>query len=216
VLLEPSGGVFGLRRLACVLLAVSAAVVVGCGCSSSESKSRAPSVTIPPAPSFNGPYAEEFMAAWDDPSNPSFVRAVLADGKITDEEWAEVAQRLGRCLKAKGLTFKGFRPDGSYAVATGNVSGDQANADLPGCEKASGEQAIGFLRTAMATNPDNEPAAQIMTECLIRLHVVGPDYTQDDYLRDAPTMSFPYLDPKTGKANFERCNADPTTGLGSK
>jgi hypothetical protein len=192
------------------------AVVVGAGCSSSGTSNHAPSANIPPAPRFSGPYEGEFKAAWDDSSNPSFVRTVLADGKITDQEWAEVAQRLSACLKTKGLTFKGFRPDGSYSVDTGEVPGDEANADLPGCERKSGEQAIGFLRTAMATNPNNEPAAQIMTECLIRLHVVGPAYTKDDYLRDAPNMSFPYLDPKTGKANFERCNANPTTGLGAK
>ncbi len=164
-------------------------------------------------PNFTGPYASDFRSAWIQ-SNSPFVRSVISDEKITDQEWAEVAARMSACLKAKGLTFRGFNPDGSYSVGNGDVSGSQANADLPGCEQQSGEQWIGYLRQQMATNPNNTPIAQLMAACLIRVGAVGPGYTEQDYERDAPTMSFPYLNPATGKAKFLECNSNPSVGLG--
>ena len=171
-------------------------------------------VSVPPAPKFHGPYAAELAEQWKDPRNPQFVRSVIADGKITDQEWAEVAPRLKSCLRGKGLNFTGFLPDGSYHVDNNpNMSGQETNDALPGCEFASGEMAIGLLRHAMATNPDNIPVSQVMAQCLIRLGVVGPDYTPADYDRDVPTESFPYLDRSTGEKNFWKCNENPTVGL---
>lgn len=63
----------------------------------------------------------------------------------------------------------------------------------------------------MIENPTNAPTAQIMAECLVRLRVVAPGYTAADYLRDVPTRALPYLNPKSGEADFWRCNANPST-----
>lgn len=179
--------------LLALLVVVGLCLPVGCSSSTGRSPSSgAGGADNQAMPRFTGPYADDLRSAWIE-SRSTFVRGVISDGVITDQEWAEVAHRLAQCLAAKGLKFTGFRPDGSYSVDTGSVPGDQANAELPSCERESGEQWIGYLRTAMATNPHNTPIAEIMAACLIRLGVVGPGYTKEQYLRDAPNMSFPYL-----------------------
>lgn len=163
---------------------------------------------MPPAPDFSGPFAGEFLTEWNDAANSDFVRSVLEDGAITDQEWAEVGMRLEDCLAAKGIDFKGFDSSGGYSV-TSDLSGQMENTYMGQCELESGEHPLAYLRTQMSTNPDNIPVGQAMAECLVRLHVVAPGYTSEDYLRDAPSMTFPYLDPKTGQAGFWKCNADP-------
>lgn len=204
------------RQIPVVAATLGAMLAAVSGCSSSgdpagDTLQAHPEATwsIPQAPEFAGPYAAEFLEAWNDQSNPDFVRSVIEDGTITDQEWAEVGERLGSCLEGYGIHFKGFQADG-YSVDPGDVSGKDANDRiLPACEEQSGERPIGRLRHQILTNPQNIPVGQIMAECLIRLHVVAPGYTSGDYMRDAPTLSFPYLDRKTGEAGFWKCNADP-------
>lgn len=202
----------GFLPIVCLVVAL----VAGCGSSGGKSATHTDAQTdsaeAGSAPEFTGPYASEFKDAWVQ-SKSDFVRSVIADQKISDQEWAATVQRLSACLKTKGLTFKGYQVDGSYSVDNGQLSPDEANAALLPCELQSGEHWVGFLRNQLVENPNNTPVGEIMAACLMRLKVVGPGYTKDDYMRDAPTGSFPYLNRKTGEQDFWRCNANPSVGL---
>jgi hypothetical protein len=192
------------------------ALVAGCGSLGGKSAThtgvQTDSAQTESVPEFTGPYASQFKDAWTQ-SKSDFVRSVIADQKISDQEWAETVQRLASCLKAKGLTFKGYQADGSYSVDNGQLSPDEANAGLLPCELQSGEHWIGLLRDQLSENPNNTPVGEIMAACLIRLKVVARGYTSDDYMRDVPTQSFPYLNPKTGEQDYRRCNDNPSIGL---
>ncbi|REJ06380.1 hypothetical protein DY023_06260 [Microbacterium bovistercoris] len=166
-------------------------------------------------PSFSGAYKSEFEQAWNE-SESDFVHEVIADQEITDEEWAEVATRISKCVESKGMTFKGFLDDGGYEVDTGSLSGDEANALLPACEDESGETWLNHLRRQLASNPDNTPAEERVVQCLIRNSVVAGDYTAEDYLKDAPQQSFPYLEPDTGIDGLRACSANPDVDLSTQ
>lgn len=159
-------------------------------------------------PAFSGPYAAELAEAWR-ASDSGFVRAVIADGKVSDQEWAELGMRMTECLDDSGLDFVGFSDDGSYRVGPSKVTGEDLTRVLDGCERSTGEVWIHGLRLSMSTNPENVPVEQIMTECLIRNGAVGPDYTEEQFARDSPTQSFPFMG-TSKEAAYRRCNDDPS------
>lgn len=201
-----------LRRAAAALFAALTCAVVLSACVGPTETSDATTTTDPNMPTFSGPYKADFEQAWNE-SGSEFVHAVIADQEITDEEWAEVVTRITDCFEREGMTFKGFLPDGGYEVDPGSLSGEDANAILPTCEEESGETWLNYLRSQMTSNPDNTPAEERVTECLIRNEVVPDDYSAEDYLEDAPERSFPYLDPETGEDGLRACSANPDVNL---
>lgn len=160
------------------------------------------------APAFTGPFAAEYEEAWQK-SETSEVRTVLRDGRISDQEWSQVLKTLTECLAEKGITLVEYDAgDGGYEANVGDMSGADANERMGACEKRSGEAWVGRLYRDQTRNPENVSETQLITECLIRNHAVPTSYTEEDYLEDAPTLSFPYLDDH-GPQTFAGCNADP-------
>lgn len=159
-------------------------------------------------PAFDGPYAAEIADAWRE-SDSDFVRGVIADEQITDAEWAELGVRMSDCLADEGLDFLGFDDNGTYRVGPSRVSGDDATRVLDGCERESGETWIHALRLSMSTNPDNAPIEELMTDCLIRNGAVAAGYTAEDFARDSPQQTIPFVD-SAGTATFWACNEDPS------
>lgn len=159
-------------------------------------------------PTFTGPYAAEFAWAWRD-SESDFVREVIADEEISDQEWAELGARMTECFARSGLEFGGFTDSGGYSVTWPTPSSESVAPVADACERSSGEIWIHALRISMRSNPSNEPIEDIMTACLIRNGAVASDYSPEQFDRDNPTRSFPYVRPD-GEAIFWACNADST------
>ena len=201
------------RKIAAIVAALSCAVLLA-ACAG-ETTTTNGATTDPNMPSFSGAYKSDFEQAWNE-SDSEFVRAVIADQEISDEEWAEVVTRITECFESKGMTFRGFHDDGGYEVDTGSLSGDEANEILPECEEESGETWLNYLRRQLASNPDNTSAEERVTDCLIRNGVVPDDYTTEDYLGDAPEKSFPYVDPSTGDDGLRACSTNPDVDLGTQ
>jgi hypothetical protein len=161
-----------------------------------------------PAPAFTGPYAAELEAAWRE-SDSDFVRSVVADEAVSDQEWAELGTRMTECLADAGLEFGGFRDDGSYTVGPSLLTGDDVTRVLDSCERSTGELWLHALRMSMSSNPDNLPIHEVMTQCLIRNGAVEADYTKEQFAQDAPAQSFPFMG--TDKESvFWACNDDPS------
>ena len=187
------------RSVVTVVLGAAATTLVGCG---------AEPHTAPAAPAFTGPYASDFTQAWDE-SDSDFVREVLRDERISDQEWAEVGTRITDCFSRNGVTFLGFEDDGSYSIDPGSVDASRANELLAECEGDSGEDWIGYLRNQSLRNPENLDLDQLTADCLVDRRAVAPDYTVEDYRRDVESQGFPYLDPVAGPEIFAGCNRDP-------
>lgn len=200
-----AGGRAAITTLAAALLLTAAS---GCSSTPRDDREGGASVTSD-APDFSGPFAAEYTQAWEE-SDSEFVRQAIADEKITESEWSEVESRMASCFADAGATFEGHTPQGGYSAQKNSLSSERMNEVMTACEVSSGEHLIGFLWFSAQKNPENIPPEVIISECMIRTGVVASDYTPEDFLRDNPTMGFPYLDPDTGPQGFLACNEDPT------
>ena len=193
------------KSLFALLLACLAPLAAGCAPSETAElgASAQPSAAVP---EFAGSFADEYTEAWNN-SESRTVRAILGDEKITDQEWSQVLASLDSCLAEHGVALTKYHPDGSYEADTRSVGGEAGNDILGSCEKSSGEAWIGYLYRSQTVNPDNTPPTQLLTDCLVRNGAVPASYTEEQYLQDAPDMSFPYVD-EHGREVFEACNQD--------
>ncbi len=173
----------------------------GCGAASPSSAAAGGDM-----PAFSGPYAAELEQAWRE-SDSDFVRQVIADEVVSDQEWAELDTRMTECLARSGLEFGGFDDHGTYTVGPSQLSGEALSRVVDACEINSGEVWVHALRLAMNANPENRPIAEIMTECLVRNGALSPGYSPEWFDRDSESMTFPFLN--GGSRIFWLCNDDP-------
>lgn len=186
-----------------------AVLLLGCSPEASAPGTQtaaSPSAVDEGTPSFHGSFAAEYKEAWEQ-SGPGAARLILEDETITDQEWAQVLGKLEGCLEEAGIVMNAYNPDGSYEVNVGEMAGDIANEKMGACERESGEAWIGYLYRSQTTNPNNVPATQLLTDCMIRNGAVPPSYTEEQYLLDAPELAFPFID-EHGFAIFDSCNSD--------
>lgn len=201
------------------------AVLVLSGCTATDSASGSsgsnqsgadtqdPSFTGP-VPSFAGAWASEFTSAYR-LTTTDFERLALDDESISDAEFSEMESTFNSCLEDQGLTFESFKPHGGYDFGlTQGITPEQGNRIADECSASSGVNTVGYLYFAMQRNPQNLDEATIMADCLVRSKVAPKGYTGADYLRDAPTMSFPSADGPEGAAALEACAADPLNLFG--
>lgn len=186
---------------------MAAALVTGCAAAHTA---PSPSTGGPDRgadrPLFRGSFAAEYHEAWEK-STTAGVKAILRDERITDHEWSKVLTLLETCLDERGISLDVYNTDGSYEVNAGEMDGRIANERMGGCEQESGEAWIGHLYRSQTSNPQNIPATQLLTECMVRNGAVPTTYTEEEYLDDAPTLSFPFTD-EHGFEIFIACNAD--------
>lgn len=160
-------------------------------------------------PDFSGPWAEEFTLEYQR-AESDFVRTVLADEVITDQELSETRDKFTECMEAYGFTNISFDADGGFEFYPGEGADDEAVDDqVHECSEMSGESSIGALHSWIRRNPDNQDEATIMAACLVRKKVVEPSYSAEHYADDAPEEDFPFFDGIAGQVAFHECNADP-------
>ena len=192
------------------ILGMATILFLGCAAKGPVIEPTAHTVS-PGIPDFSGPFAAEYEQAWTE-SGSNFVKLVIEDERISGREWAELVNRMATCFSGEGATFEGYTPDGGYGAQKNSLSSDRLNELMGECEKSTGEAWLGYLWFSAPKNPQNAPAEEIITECLIRNGIVGPDYTPEEFVRDNPTLSFPYLRSGTGQKGALECNADPRFG----
>jgi hypothetical protein len=167
------------------------------------------------APHLDGPWAAEFAEYYAEAPN-DFVRTALADGNISDAEYAEMTERFRSCLADAGITFHGFQPDGAFSTSLA-PGGLDTHDVVNGCVGPSGQDSIGLLHDVMAANPDNIDAATAIAACLVESGEVPASYAADDYradldgrFRDAEA-----LDGRLAEV-LDTCMTDPFDVAGSR
>lgn len=185
---------------------VAALMLSGCGSLVPANTANTERSAAPPA--FSGPFAADLTAAWVE-SESDFVRAALDDQVVSDDEWRTLSARMASCLDDAGIRFEGFEEDGTYSTSPILGSPQEIDATLTECENWSGERWLHPLRRSMSSNPSNAPFEDVMTECLVRNDLVPPDYSSEDFVRDNPSLNFPFMG-TPDEAAFWSCNSDPS------
>ncbi len=160
-------------------------------------------------PAFAGPWAAEFadVYTW---TTTDFERAALADGVISDQELAEVRNRMTSCLTALGFSEIEFGPDGSLSLMPpGGYDEDTTGDQMLDCSTESGEGTVGALHSWIRRNPQNLDEDTIMAACLVREGVVDPSYDAAAYAEDSTNGTIPFIDPAAGQVADMKCNHDP-------
>lgn len=162
----------------------------------------------------SNPWAQEFAAAFGR-AKSSFERKILADGKITEAEFAEVKTHYLECMKANGVSSVTFRSDGGidFKIPSGLTSDRMNDIDIA-CTESSGQGTVGSLFNWIRRNPMNQDESEIMVHCLIEEGVVDPSYSASKYSADLVKQSFPFTDPVAGSAALSKCSSDPLGALG--
>jgi len=122
-------------------------------------------------PSVTDPYAAEYQQAIE-ATNSDFVKAVLADHKVTDEEFSESQDSLVACLREQGLKPAITTEDGRRVV---NVPAD---ADSSCVDQWTGD--IESLYWAERVNPHNENMYDLVAACLVRTKLAPEGFTGKD------------------------------------
>ncbi len=192
-------------------LTAVALVTTSCAAGGGAGTDGAP-VTAPgftgTVPEFSGPYASEFADLYTRASS-DFARDVLADGQITDAEFAEMTSRFASCLDDQGITFHGFQPDGSLSTSVA-PGGADTHSIVSECSGSSGEDVINALASIMRVNPENVAWASLMVDCLVGRGVVPQGYTVEQYEQDDASRfaDFENLPVELQEA-LTSCSSDP-------
>lgn len=160
------------------------------GCSAVGATSASTPVPMPASsaagevPAFAGPWADWFTTVYTSENATDAQREILADGVITDAEYAQVRADFAQCLEHLGLTVHlepdgGFTVDESDALSESQIAGDA----VPTCEDRT-VGSVGLLYEQIRRNPEQKDEATIVVDCLHDDGVVGPAYTAAQYRTD--------------------------------
>jgi hypothetical protein len=197
-------------------LAVGLVLASLAGCAATEEMKPVPTATADGVV-FTGPWAKEFADAYRQATLP-FSRAALRDGKITDQEFAEMEERFRSCLAESSVGFEGFGPGGGFETTNLNgVSTSDNAAAIERCSPRSGNDDLNGLYFWVKGNPENLDFESNMAACLVRKKVVAPGYTAADYEADLSRPSYSFTtDEDTGLKAVQVCTYDPLGLIGEE
>ncbi len=143
------------------------------------------------------PWADLIKSTYDNARTPA-EREALADGTISDTEYAYFQQLIVTCLKKIGVTATWSADHSLEYVRPDSVSNSAVNK----CNKDNGLDLI-VLRDAMNRNPQQLDENTILVDCLKRVKAVDPGYTASMLANGVDVDSF------INSSQFDKCNADP-------
>ncbi|WP_437384983.1 hypothetical protein [Plantibacter flavus] len=136
------------------------------------------------------------------------MKDALADGVVSDREYAEMTARYEECLSSAGITLTSYEFDGSAYLPPVSMENDEANRIASDCSERSGEYPLSYFYVQMRANPDHEDLGQAIVDCLKREGLVGSGYGLKDYRAgDLPTGD-------ADAAVVATCTIDPRGLLG--
>ncbi|QNE36948.1 hypothetical protein [Leifsonia shinshuensis] len=136
------------------------------------------------------------------------VKAALEDGKISDQEYAEMKDRYLACMSAVGITMTRYDFQGGSYMPPASMSHDEAHKAESRCSDESGEYPIAMFYVQMRVNPSHKDMVPAIVDCYKRTGLVGSGYGAKDYLAgDLPKSEARFADIKA-------CDLDPEGLLG--
>ena len=141
-------------------------------------------------PSFTGYYAEIYSSEYEraKASGNDFATQALSDGKVTEAEAQEAADRFVQCMTDKGYSAS-MDADGSSTVYHPGQTLDEAwtkrmDNDQSACQKESGVEYLNGLYHTERVNPDGENDTSMIVDCLRRHEVVDDSMSDDQIIQE--------------------------------
>lgn len=162
-------------------------------------------------PEFSGPYAAEFAENYAN-STDDFVRKILKDGQVSEQENSEVLDRFSDCVSAKGYTVASYALNGSYKIEFDEgTDSEKAGEDVDKCSLSSGEADVSSLYSWTHRNPERIDENTLVAACLVKAGLVSPAYTSRNYEKDTESdrFNFDADGDGTGREKLELCRIDP-------
>lgn len=186
-------------RVALSLLVCSLAFVTGCVGSTGGNESGPVQIGTPAAnstysgsvPEFNGPWASDLTSVYRS-TNSELVHEILADGVISDQEYAEIANQFVKCMSGKGFTVVLSTTElTAYTVTNGQ---GHTHSEIDDADRACGLdfERVGGLLAEMKRNPEHLDENTMIAACLVKAKVVPTTYTANDYAAELQTQKFPF------------------------
>jgi hypothetical protein len=176
-----------------VALLLVAVCLAGCSASNVGGSNSGDEAAAAPAK----PWADLIESTYDNARTPA-EREALADGKISDTEYAYFQQLIVTCLKKIGVAARWSSDHSLDYTRPDSVSNSAVNT----CNKDNGLELI-VLRDAMNRNPQQLDENTILVNCLKRVGAVDPGYTPSMLASGADLNKF------MNTSQFDKCNADP-------
>jgi hypothetical protein len=142
------------------------------------------------------PYAAEFAQAREQTDDPELL-AMLADDKITDEEYSQVQQLTMACYAENGLKSWPRENGGMTIENTPHLPDDQFHDIESDCSWHY-KGLIDPLHWDVRRNPGNEDRLSVILKCLKRFKIVDDGMTLDEF--NALDLNNPPWDKLSGDA----------------
>lgn len=162
-----------------------------------------------PVPKFTGPWRDRFLLYYKE-STTDEQRKVLNDGKVTEQEYAQLHDAFGECLKPHGFTEFSYKTDGTMEYRPPQGMADKEIDRIHDRCQETTVGTIDMLFTGMRMNPQNEDITELMAACFVRLGLTPKGYSGADYVRDSPD-GYPF---DSNDSRFGQCVHDPKGILG--
>lgn len=160
------------------------------------------------SPSFEGPWASNFEEIYRS-SQSDFVKGVLRDSTITDQEILEMQGRYRECLDAFSYEVE-FDQSGAvqYSFPT-----QEDNAVIEGkladCANQSGYGELAALAQFISRNPENLDMHTIVASCMVKEGSMPASFGADELRSDMANQDFPYAPGSSEYNAYVKCTADP-------
>lgn len=157
------------------------------------------------APTFTGPWADALTEAYLT-SQTDGQRSMLADGVVTDAEYAEVRSQFAACMADIGIVFT-FGPYGTMSSESsdGAPEGRAFEEAYVDCSSRT-MSGIDWIYEIMQRNPENLDEPTILAACLVRVGLVPASYTAAQYTLDFENGTLPFSDTHP---DASMCSFDP-------
>ncbi|TDP92413.1 hypothetical protein EDF62_1620 [Leucobacter luti] len=149
-----------------------------------------------------GPWAAEIQQLSED-SPSTFADQVFADGKVTDQEYAEAKGIVQKCFDSTGFDVV-WDEYGRESVSGQGTPGMDGMDAISKCAFSDGGVMVMYHQ--MLLNPENEDQTKLWTACLVRTGVVGPDFTETDLNEAFEAESLPW---QPSDERGLKCMSDP-------
>ncbi|MDR0488259.1 MAG: hypothetical protein LBG99_02465 [Propionibacteriaceae bacterium] len=138
-------------------------------------------------PQFTGPWGDIY-AYYYETSESELGREILSDGVITDMEFQEAMLEIEQCYLNDGFRVT-YDPYGFETVES--IGGTQDPLEEMGkCAFADGGVVVLYYQ--IARNPNHMSEEELLAECLVRIEVVEPGFTAQDFERAMQSGVIPW------------------------
>jgi hypothetical protein len=155
-----------------------------------------------------GPWADEFQRYYAE-AKTDIGRSMLADGRVSDMEFAEAMSIIEECYANDGFTVE--YDEYGFETVTATTGTEDPLDEMGKCAFADDGAVVLFYQ--VQANPDNTDQETLIAECLGRAGLVERGFSREDFIAATETEKLPWdrADPLSAE-----CFRDPLGLVGEE